>query len=747
MFDNKNQSVRTKLGVTASVLAVAAACGLTGSAEAQTFTTTPGFNTVVVNSTFASQYKELEIANGTTGWIVPSWADATWAVGNNTAINLESPDGSANISTLSPCQNSSLAYDATSCLGGAPTIQVDKGGTLILGGQQTNGGIVGGYGFESAIHADGDVDIQYAGPPQSWGTPTQQFVGNNYFGGNVTLEQNATATFGLSWAAAQTSFGPNTNIILDDNSVMSLWLPGAYTATMGGSLQGTGTLDLDGGTLVINGANTAATPFMGTLAVSPSQTLVIGDAAHSSAVFGNPGSPSSYTLALKGTVAGSPVLKGYGTIAGNVSNSNAVVQPGGTAGSLGNLTIEGNYTQDATGTLKVEVSPTAVSGLHVMGNASLNGSLNVAIDKGSYGTNIYNIIQVDGTMTGDFSSITTTSAVQGAIAAVIKSTSGYEVVTEVVQGANSTAPIAEGNIVSANRLNNYYVVGSLYDDIATHEAQNATEVGKNMYTWIQGFGRESNIAREDVGYHTTTAGFTAGLEYRPAYHNATIGIAVTYSTENLKTKGASTADAQSWQVSAYGGTDLQYARLDGVLFYNGYNTSISRNFGSNGIAASDPAGYALGGSLQLSTSFFNDLLTPYMRGIYSRQHLDGADETGASLLDLGYNAINSNTFAGDVGFRVNPLVNVPDSKTKLLFNIALEHDFSDPGETVTGTFPIVDGQAWSSHWKGDSGNTAILGVDVGRQITDKLEISARVYGRASLYETSGEVSLGAKYRF
>ncbi|MDR3526060.1 MAG: autotransporter domain-containing protein [Rhizomicrobium sp.] len=744
MSKTYTQIIRNQLGVTVSALALAAAFG--APAAAQTYQTTTGFQTVTIDTAFAAQYKIFEITNGTKGWIVPSWAQQTWAVGQNTAITLSSPGGASNISTLKPCANGSLAYSSSSCLGGAPLIQVDKGGTLVLGGQQTNSSIVGGYGFENAIHADGDVDIQYAGPPQSWGTPTQQIIGINSFLGNITMEQNATATFGLSWAKGFTTFGPNTSMTLATGSVLDLWQDSGPTSTlvMGGAVGGTGTLKLDSGTLVINGSNTAANPFTGTLTVSPAQTLVIGDATHASAVFGDPAHPTANTLAITGTTAGAPILRGLGTIDDVVANAAGTVQPG-YGGTLGTLTVAA-YTQNATGMLKVEVNPTTNSALHVLGNATLGGTLNVTVDPGSYSTKIYNVVQVDGTMTGGFTSITTSSSVAGAIAAVTKGTNGYQVVTEVVQGAAATAPIVNGHLVSANRLSNTYFVSSLYDQVAVDSPRNAEQIGRNKYVWIEGFGRHSSVSRNDIGYHTTTEGVTAGAEYRTEA-NTTVGLAASYSSETLRAKGASTADIDTWHVAAYGGTNLQYMRIDGVLFYNGYDTATKRDFGATGVAQTSPGGYAYGGSAQVSLPLFRGLVTPYLRGIASRQHLDASVETGATLLDLRYNATNANTFVGDFGLRIDPLRSTPESKTKVLVTVAVEHDFSKLGENVTGLFPVDAGQTWNSYWRGDSENTAILALDVARKVTDKIEITGHVNGRASLYQTSGEISLGARYRF
>jgi uncharacterized protein with beta-barrel porin domain len=755
MLKMKTQIVRNRLALTASVFALAAAC--TASADAQTISLPSGFNTVTlsansgntgtvvaVNGGTASSYDTLRIGSGITGWIVPSWGAATWAVQQNTALVLNP----SNISGLTRCQNSGLAYSSTSCLNHGPTIQVDQGGTLHIGGVQTNSSMQNSYGFESVLHIDGNLIIDDEGSP-SWNGGnhiSDTFVGSNYFGGNITVQPNARPTFGLSWAAAPTQFGTNTNVILGAGSIMSVYQAAGTPLVMGGSLQGTGRLTLGAGTLVINGQNTAATPFLGTLAINPGNTLIIGDSTHQTAVFGDPGHPTAQTLTISGTAAGSATLMGYGTIAANVVNNAGKVIPGGTVGVPGALTVQ-SYTQNATGTLKFQVSPAGVSSLHVLGNASVDGSLILSISAGAYGMQTFDLLKVDGTLTGNFSNVSVESTAGNAIAAgVLTSSSGYRVITEVVQGANTTRPIVAGHLVSVNRLNNTYFVNSLYDQIAMDSPRGSQQIGRNKYVWAEGFGRVSSVSRNDVGYHTSTGGFTAGAEYRTEA-NYVVGLAASYSNTSLKAKGTSTADMDTWHIAAYGGADVQYFRLDGAVFYNGFSADTKRDFDTSGIAKTSPGGYAYGGSVQVSLPIFRGLVTPYLRGIISRQHLDRTVETGVDLLNLRYNAINGNYFVGDVGFRIDPLRSHPESKTKLLVTVALEHDFSTLGEKVTGTFPVESGLPWTSYWRGDSENTGIVGVDVAQQITDKLEIAGRLNGRFSLFQTSGELALNAKYKF
>src|SRR5262249_17424692 len=72
--------------------------------------------------------------------------------------------------------------------------------------------------------------------------------------------------------------------------------------------------------------------------------------------------------------AGSPL--GSGTINGNLTNGGQVI-PGG-VGALGSLTVNGTYTQSASGSLNVEIGSGGSDLLAVSGPASLGGSVNIA---------------------------------------------------------------------------------------------------------------------------------------------------------------------------------------------------------------------------------------------------------------------------------------------------------------------------------------------------------------------------------
>jgi autotransporter-associated beta strand protein len=157
-------------------------------------------------------------------------------------------------------------------------------------------------------------------------------------------------------------------------------------ATIDSVLQGSGGLAKTGsGMLILNGVNT----YTGGTTVDAG-TLEIGDADHAGA-------------SIQGNVAvgAAGTLRGHGTIDGNVMN-NGIVRPGG---SIGTLTIAGDYTQSSSGTLFVDVSPTAASQLKVSGTATLGGALNVLYGPGTYSAASYRIIDA-ANVSGKFASVT-----------------------------------------------------------------------------------------------------------------------------------------------------------------------------------------------------------------------------------------------------------------------------------------------------------------------------------------------------
>ena len=154
---------------------------------------------------------------------------------------------------------------------------------------------------------------------------------------------------------------------------------GTYAKTGSGrgavqtAFNNTGTVTVQAGELDLSSTSTNA----GIIEISARGTLSVNNYSQTA---------GSTTLS-GGTLSGGPIninagaLTGPGTINADVIDGSEVI-PGG-AGAAGTLTINGNYTQTASGTLNIDLGGTTAGGqydqLAVVGTASLGGMVNVAL--------------------------------------------------------------------------------------------------------------------------------------------------------------------------------------------------------------------------------------------------------------------------------------------------------------------------------------------------------------------------------
>jgi hypothetical protein len=102
-------------------------------------------------------------------------------------------------------------------------------------------------------------------------------------------------------------------------------------------------------------------------------------------------------------------LAGSGTVGGHLNNTAGSVAPGN---SPGILTVDGDYTQGAAGTLAIEIGGTVPGEEHdklvITGAATLNGTLDVTMINGfsPSGNDVFDILDFDS-VSGDFSNLMT----------------------------------------------------------------------------------------------------------------------------------------------------------------------------------------------------------------------------------------------------------------------------------------------------------------------------------------------------
>jgi autotransporter-associated beta strand protein len=270
-------------------------------------------------------------------------------------------------------------------------------------------------------------EITGSGTLTKAGTGTLALIGDNTYSGGTTI----------SGGTLQLGNGGTSGSIIGnvaDNGVLAF--NRSDSVTFGGVISGTGSLVKHGaGTLTLPAKNTYA----GTTTIDAGSLIVDGSIA------------SEQTFVNAGAFLG-----GHGTIGGNLSNSGTV----GPGDSLGTLTVASDYTQNAAGTLRIQVGGLAANQhdlLAVNGHVTLGGTLQL-LRLGGFnlqpGNQIVFLTAQKG-ISGAFNTIqndfTTGTIVQGVVV-----TSSDTVVLEGQQGSFTQIPgvtLTPNQVAVGNMLN------------------------------------------------------------------------------------------------------------------------------------------------------------------------------------------------------------------------------------------------------------------------------------------------------
>ena len=293
--------------------------------------------------------------------------------------------------------NGTLAVDSDANLG---TGQLSfNGGTLEA--LSAGGGIISSKAI--TLNAAGGTFLADAGTVSklsgaitgigAWtktGTGALNLSGANNYTGATTVSAGVLQAGSVSAFSPRSAFTVNTGAVLDLNGFNNVV----------GSLSGSGLVSNTGGigvpsnaTLSV-GADNTSTTFSGTLQdgrstlaltkVGTGTLIVTGINTYTGSTTVDAGS-----LIVDGTIASSQtlvnaggLLGGRGSLSGALVNG-GIVSPGD---SPGTLTVSGNYTQSAAGTLRIEIAgipPSQHDILAVNGHASLSGTLQL-IGLGSF---------------------------------------------------------------------------------------------------------------------------------------------------------------------------------------------------------------------------------------------------------------------------------------------------------------------------------------------------------------------------
>jgi hypothetical protein len=351
------------------------------------------------------------------------------------------------------------------------------------------------------------------------------------------------------------SYGGAANPVTVGSGVM-ITGPGGLLQNLSGVVAGlvnAATITATGGTFQVNGGLTNH----GTLAAQG------GNISDSAATLPNSGtilvtSGHSLTLSTPGatlTNTGGGVLSGSGTIvAATVSNS-ATVSPGtptmSGAPAAGKLTITGNFTQTASGTLRAELGGTGggqFDVLAVSGSATLAGLLDVYLI-GSFHPAIGNVFSVVtyASHTGTFTS-TDGLSISSTVALSAASTGTRETLTAVAAAADSTAPTVSGPTLVGTPAKGGTILqfrmtfsDNIAIDVSTLGAGDVRVTGPNGFNQVATFvsvSKASNGTPRTVIYQITAPGGTLDSSDNGQYTVAVLAGAVKDTHGNAVATGA-----------------------------------------------------------------------------------------------------------------------------------------------------------------------------------------------------------------
>ncbi len=422
----------------------------------------------------------LTVVNGATGTIGSSGAGATLLVNGSGGITNSGTLLAGAGSTLHVSSGPFSNFAGTTLTGGTynlagGTLQIDELGST--GGEiVTNAANIvlsaPGYAFldsagknalsalattaaKSSFTLAGGANFTTGGSYHNLGTltvgagSTFDVAGKlkNYSGTTTTLKggtYNLTGTLGFSGAnvvtnaAKLTLTGSSAEILNTKTNKNGL----ANFSTN----SSTGTLSLQGGAnlTTVGGVSNA-----GTLTIGTGSTLTAGGAGTYTQTAGT--TTDSGTVAASGgvTLSGGSLF-GTGTISGNVLSS-ATVTPGATAAGTGTLKDTGTYTQNAGGTLDINIaSKTAFDVLSSTG-AVLSGTLNIA-DLKSFVPTVGSTFKIltFGSETGTFAAVNGLS-INGSEHYTV-TYQPTDVLLTVVAGPSAAASISAGAESAAAKL-------------------------------------------------------------------------------------------------------------------------------------------------------------------------------------------------------------------------------------------------------------------------------------------------------
>jgi len=647
--------------------------------------------------------------------------------------------------------------DGVAAAGGA-TVDNQAGGAIsgatvglyVLGGATvTNAGSIGG----------GTDAIVFAGP----GANTLTLDTGSVLSGDVIGSTDAAATNALVLQGAGEADDSFVNFGSLTAKATGPWVLGGASAF--------GAVEVDSGMLVIDGALAAgATTVNG-------GNLQVGDAGHAGA-----------TLVSPVTVNAGGVLSGHGTVVGDVSNNGGTVAPGG---SVGTLTIAGDYTQSPAGTLAIELTSAGSSRLVVTGAAHLAGTLLFDPISGVFRKGqVFDFLDA-GAVDGAFSTITFDGpqifavsqvgdsflatatvgnfALQGGTAnqrALVAAFNNYPVgvsdfdplasaIIAMPAGAAQNQVVNElgseisPDLMSATRTTVRGLLGDFTEQLASR--QGAGEGGSADPVWLQGIGRFGSTSSDGNahGFSDSSGGVAGGVQHD--FGSLTAGGAVSWQQTWLSLNGLpQSGNVSDTSLGVYGEerAGTLFVDLGGLAGFQ--HGAVKRLIAAPGVAARQASGdfdglsYGIvgrvGDRIAISGGW---TLEPRAGLAWTRIEQDSYSEAGAGGADLDIAPTQQESVQSLVGLRVAKALATGFSGEA---SLDWAHEFDDLTPRVGESFSGVTGTDFTMAGVNPGRDAAVLRAGVNYK-TSRITFYARYDGSFSNRADDNAVTGGLRIAF